>query len=247
MLRLLSFIGALTWAGWRGVRGVAHYRRRDLWLFLRQCGPDALPIVMLISFLIGLILAFVGANQLRVFGAEIFVANLVGLSMSREMAAMMTAVIMAGRTGAAFAAQIGTMQVKEELDALTVMGISPLEFLVLPRVIALVILMPLLTIYANLMGMFGGAVVALALFDIPFVQYADQLRVGVAFLDVLLGLFKALVYGALVALAGCYHGIYCGRSAAAVGEATTAAVVASIVLIVVASAILTVIYQILGF
>ncbi len=247
MRRLLEFTGALVFACWRGIRGKARYRNQDVIVFLRHCGPDALPIVLLISFLVGLILAFVGANQLRLFGAEIFVANLVGLAMSREMAAMMTAVIMAGRTGAAFAAQIGTMQVKEEIDALTVMGISPFEFLVLPRFFALVLLLPLLTIYANLMGMFGGALVALALFEIPLIQYFNQLRSGVTFVDFLLGLFKAWIYGALVALAGCYHGLHCGRSAAAVGEATTAAVVSSIVLIVVASATLTISYHLLGF
>ncbi|MGF1529296.1 MAG: MlaE family ABC transporter permease [Candidatus Competibacterales bacterium] len=244
---LLNFTGEVTLALGALIRGKARFRAVDLWLNLYQCGPQALPIVTLISFLVGIILAFVGAVQLAYFGAQIYVASLVGLTMAREMAAMMTAIIMAGRTGAAFAAQLGTMRVKEEIDALTTLGISPVEFLVLPRMLALVIMLPLLTLYANLMGMLGGAAVAQYMLDFSFTEYYVQTQQGLRLVDFLLGLIKSVVYGVLVALAGCLRGMECGNSAQAVGQAATAAVVTAIVWIVVASALLTILYNILGY
>lgn len=168
-LRLgLDFVGELVMGFARMIGGRARFRASDMGQFLQDCGPKALPIVSLISFLVGLILAFVGAVQLRMFGAQIYVADLVGLGMAREMGAIMAAVIMAGRTGSAFAAQIGTMQVNEEVDALVTMGISPIDFLVLPRVLALTLLMPLLCIYADLLGILGGLTVGVGMLDIPF-------------------------------------------------------------------------------
>jgi phospholipid/cholesterol/gamma-HCH transport system permease protein len=215
-------------------------------LTLQQCGAEAVAIVTLVSFLVGLILAFIGAIQLQQFGAQIFVADLVGLGMAREMGAMMTAIIMAGRTGASFAAQLGTMTANEEIDALETMGISPVEFLVLPRLLALTLMMPLLCLYSNLLGIIGGAVVGVGMLDLGVISYFDQTRDALSLADFAAGLIKAVVYGILVALSGCLRGMQCGRSAAAVGNATTSAVVTSIVLIVIASGIINVIDHIIG-
>ncbi len=245
-MEMISFIGEASTAFVRFLGGKARYKRSDLVLLIQECGAQALPIVSLISILVGLILAFVGAIQLKLFGAQIYVADLVGLGMAREMGAMMTAIIMAGRTGAAFAAQLGTMQVNEEIDALQTLGISPMEFLVMPRMIALVLMMPLLCLYANLMGMLGGGIVGIGMLDLSPMEYYNQTRAAVGMLDFAAGLFKSGVFGVLVALAGCLRGMQCGRSSAAVGVATTSAVVTSIVAIVVSDAILTVIYDRLG-
>jgi phospholipid/cholesterol/gamma-HCH transport system permease protein len=176
------------------------------------------------------------------FGAQIYVANLVGLAMALELGAMMTAIIMAGRTGAAFAAQLGTMTVNEEIDALTTLGLSPMEFLVLPRMLALVTMMPLLTLYADLLGILGGGLIGVAVLGIAPAEYAQQTRAALTLSACAQGLVKSGVYGMLVALAGCLRGMQCGRSAAAVGQATTSAVVTSIVCIILASAVLTVIF-----
>jgi phospholipid/cholesterol/gamma-HCH transport system permease protein len=180
------------------------------------------------------------------FGAQIYVANLVGVGMAREMGAMMTGIIMAGRTGAAFAAQIGTMQVNEEIDALQTMGISPMDFLVMPRMIALIVMMPLLCLYANLMGILGGMFVGMTMLDISFAQYLEQTRSAIDMTDFSLGLVKSVVFGIIVAMSGCLRGIQCGRSSTAVGNAATSAVVTGIVLIVIFDSLLTVIYSILG-
>ena len=243
---LVTFLGESTIAFGKLFVGKAKFRRSDLWLTIQQCGVDALPIVTLISFLVGLILAFVGAVQLAMFGAQIFIANLVGIAMAREMAAIMTGIIMAGRTGAAFAAQIGTMQVNEEVDALITMGVSPMEFLVLPRMLALVVMMPLLCLYANLVGILGGFVVGTGMFDISFTQYMEQTRLALNLTHFGLGIFKSAIFGVLVAIAGCLRGMECGRSASAVGDAATSAVVTSIVLIVVIDGIFAVITNIIG-
>jgi phospholipid/cholesterol/gamma-HCH transport system permease protein len=242
----LSFIGETFLAFIRFITGSASYRRTDLFIFLQDCGAKALPIVTLISVLIGLILAFVGAVQLEMFGAQIYVANLVGLGMAREMGAMMTGIIMAGRTGAAFAAQIGTMQVNEEIDALKTMGISPMDFLVMPRMIALIVMMPLLCLYANFMGILGGMFVGMTMLDISFAQYLEQTRSAIDMTDFSLGLVKSIVFGIIVAMSGCLRGIQCGRSSTAVGNAATSAVVTGIVMIVIFDSLLTVIYSILG-
>lgn len=243
---LLAFIGEIALAVGRLARGEARFRRADFLLILQECGAQALPIVSLISFLVGMILAYVGAVQLKQFGAQIFVADLVGLGMAREMGAMMTAIIMAGRTGAAFAAQLGTMTVGEEIDALRTSGFSPMEFLVLPRMLALVLMVPLLCLYADLLGILGGAVVAITSFEISFSQYHDQTLAALELRQFGLGLLKAAVFGVLVAVAGCLRGMQCGRSAAAVGAAATSAVVTGIVWIIVADALLTILYDVLG-
>jgi phospholipid/cholesterol/gamma-HCH transport system permease protein len=242
----LSFIGEAFIAFIRLLVGKASFRVSDLILFIQQCGANALPIVSLISFLVGLILAFVGAVQLAMFGAQIFVADLVGIAMLRVMGAIMVGIVMSGRTGAAFAAQLGTMQVNEEIDALKTMGVSPMEFLVLPRMLALVVMMPLLCIYADLMGILGGLVVGVGLLDISITQYIVQTKSALNLNHFFIGIFQAGVFGVLVALASCLRGIQCGRSASAVGDATTSAVVTSIVAITIATAIITLGCNVLG-
>jgi len=243
---MLTFIGEAFLAVLALLRGKARLRGSDLAVYIQDCGASALPIVTLISFLVGLILAFVGAVQLRQFGAQIYVADLVGIAMAREMGAMMTAIIMAGRSGAAFAAQIGSMQANEEVDALTTMGLSPMEFLVLPRMVALVLMMPLLTLYADLLGILGGGFVGITMLGLSPTQYFYETQSFLNLTDFSMGLIKAVVFGVLVALAGCFRGMQCGRSSAAVGMAVTSAVVTGIVFIIFSDAILTVVYNALG-
>lgn len=243
---LLAFIGELCLSAGRFISGRAIYRKSDLWHYIQQAGAEALPIVSLICFLIGMIFAFVGVKQLNLFGAGIYTADLVAVAMVREMSAIMTAIIMAGRTGASYAAQIGTMKVNEEIDALTTLGLKPSDYLVTPRVIALIVMMPLLTLYASLMGIIGGTFVGLSMLDVSLVQYVQQTISSVNLESLFGGLFKAVVYGTLVAIAGCSQGMACGNSAMAVGEATTKAVVMGIVLIVLSASVLTVIYINLG-
>jgi phospholipid/cholesterol/gamma-HCH transport system permease protein len=193
-----------------------------------------------------MILAFVGVMQLTMFGAGIYTADLVAVAMVREMSAIMTGIIMAGRTGAAYAAQIGTMKVNEEVDALTTLGMNPIDYLVTPRVVALIVMMPLLTVYGSLLGILGGAAVGVAMLDVSLLQYASQTINSLHLNSLFGGLFKSIVYGVLIALAGCQQGMACGNSALAVGQATTKAVVMGIVLIVISASILTIIYINLG-
>jgi phospholipid/cholesterol/gamma-HCH transport system permease protein len=243
---MLSFIGEASIAFMKMIRGKAQYQKSELWLTMEACGGRALSIVTLISFLVGLILAFIGAIQLKLFGAEIYVANLVGVAMVRLMAAIMTGVVMAGRTGGAFAAQLGTMQVNQEIDALKTLGISPMEFLVLPRMLALALMMPLLGLYANFVGILGGMLVGVGMLDLNLIQYYHQTASAVRLWDLGIGLFSCTVFGVIVALSGCMRGMQCGRSASAVGDAATSAVVTAIVGIIVATAIITVICNVLG-
>lgn len=243
---MVNFVGEVCLVLFAFIRGKAQYRGTDLGMMIEECGPRALPIVTLISVLVGLILAFIGAVQLNMFGAQIYVANLVGLGMTREMGAMMTAVIMAGRTGAAFAAQLGTMQVNEEIDALKTMGISPMEFLVLPRLLALILMLPLLCLYADFMGILGGFIVAVTLLDLSLIEYYHQTIAAMGLNDFSVGLIKSVIFGVLVAISGCLRGMQCGKSSAAVGAAATSAVVTAIVAIVVADAIMTLIYDAIG-
>jgi len=243
---LLTFTGELVLSLKRYARGTATYLRSDLLQYIQEAGAQAFAIVSVISFLIGMIFAFVGVMQLNAFGAGIYTADLVAVAMIREMAPIMTAIIMAGRTGAAYAAQIGTMKVNEEIDALQTLGMQPIDFLVTPRVIALVLMMPLLTMYGSLMGIFGGMAVGVVMLDISLVQYVAQTLSAVELNSLFGGLFKSIVYGSLVALAGCQQGMACGKSALAVGQSTTKAVVMGIVLIVVSASVLTVIYINIG-
>ncbi|MBK8210128.1 MAG: ABC transporter permease [Rhodospirillales bacterium] len=242
----VTFLGEATLSLLRLLTGRAQLRGGDLLLLVQQAGAQALPIVALISILVGLILAFVGSVQLQMFGAEIYVANLVAIGMTREMGAMMAAIIMAGRTGASYAAQLGTMQVNEEIDALKTLGVDPIDFLVLPRMVALILMMPLLCVYANLLGISGGFLVGVGMLDITPQQYWNQTIAWVRINDFLLGITKSIIFGIIIAVSGCLRGIQCGRSAAAVGEAATSAVVTAIVWIVVADGLFAVLTNILG-
>jgi phospholipid/cholesterol/gamma-HCH transport system permease protein len=243
---MLRFVGEVTLAFGRMLLLRARFQLSELGLVVQQTGPQALPIVTLIAFLVGLILAFMGAVQLLRFGATIYVADLVGLGMAREMGAMMTAIVMAGRTGAAFAAQLGTMKVTEEIDALTTFGISPLEFLVLPRVLALCLMMPLLCVYADFWGIVGGALVATGMLDLSLTQYLNETWYAVTTEDFLLGVVKSAVFGVLIALSGCLRGMQSKSSASAVGDAATAAVVTGIVLIIATDGLFAVLCHLLG-
>ena len=245
-LEMLAFIGETFMAFVRLFTGKSRFRGSDLMLIIQECSAEALPIVSLISLLVGLILAFVGAIQLKLFGAQIFVADLVGIGIVRAMGAIMTGIIMAGRTGASFAASIGTMQVNEEIDALQTTGVSPIDFLVLPRMLALTVIMPLLTLYADLMGILGGMIVGVFGLGLSPIEYYNETAKAVSLTNLWIGLFSGFVYGILIALSGCMRGMQCGRSASAVGDATTSAVVTGIVSIVVSTAIITVICNILG-
>ena len=214
--------------------------------FIQTTGPEALVIVTIVNLLLGVILAFMGAAQLKLFGAEIFVADLVALGHTREIAPMMTAIILAGRTGAAYAAQLGTMQVNEEIDALKTFGFSPMDFLVLPRMLALAIMMPLLVLYGDAIGIFGGFLIGVLMLDLGAVEYVTQTQNAIGLTDIMLGVFKGSVFGVLVAITGCKEGIMSGRSASAVGDAATKAVVSGIVAIIVATAIFAVLASALG-
>jgi phospholipid/cholesterol/gamma-HCH transport system permease protein len=242
----LEFLGEVARAFGAFVRGKARYRKSDLRLLIQQAGADALGIASLVSLLFGLILAFVGAVQLQQFGAAIYVADLVGVGMVRDMAAFMTAIIVAGRSGAAYAAQIGTMKVTEEIDALRTTGISPMEFLVVPRVVALVLMMPLLTVYADLMGILGGYLVGVGLLNISPMAYIQQTIGAVNMTHFFPGVIKGTIYGLLVALAGCKQGMAAGNSASAVGDAATRAVVNGVVAIIVACGVAQVVSWVFG-
>ena len=221
-------------------------RGEDFLFALQDCGPKALPIVLLISFMVGLILAFVGAVQLQTFGAEIYVASLVTIGMTRIMGAIMVGIIMAGRTGASFAATIGTMQVNEEIDALKTMGVPIDEFLVLPRLSALVLTMPILVMLSDFAGILGGAFVGILALNIPSSEFFKYAYNAWFLKHFLVGVFHALVFGFIIALCGCYFGINCGRDADSVGKATTSAVVYAIVWMIVATGVITFVFQRLG-
>ncbi len=242
----VAFVGEATLSFGRLLRGQANFRGRDLALVIQDCGVDALPIVTLINFLVGLIIAFVGAIQLQKFGAGIYVADLVAIATVRELGCIMTGIIMAGRTGSGFAAELGTMNVNQEIEALSTMGVPPMDFLVLPRMLALSLMMPLLCCYADFIGILGGAVVGVNLIGQSPTQYWIETRGAIDLGDIGLGIGKSLLFGVLVALAGCLRGMTCGRDAAAVGQAATSAVVLGIVWIIVADGVFAVLTNILG-
>jgi phospholipid/cholesterol/gamma-HCH transport system permease protein len=243
--RLLGFVGELAFSLGRLVTGRARYRRIDLLGELQSAGASALPIVTVVGFLLGMILAFVGDVTLRPFGASIYVANVVTVGMVRELGPVMTAIVMAGRTGSAYAAQLGTMRVTEEIDALTTMGLPPMDFLVLPRVLALSLMMPLLCVQANFVAMVGGALVAIGR-HLGAIEYLRQSKGAIELRTFWIGLFKSAVFGVIVAMAGCVQGLRAGRSAAAVGDAATRAVVTSIVWIIAVDGIFAVMLYLLG-
>jgi phospholipid/cholesterol/gamma-HCH transport system permease protein len=242
----VEFVGDLTIALGRALLGRARFRGSDLALLVEQNGFEALPIVTLVTFLLGLILAFVGAVQLQTFGATIYVADLVGVAMVRDMGALITGIVMAGRSGAAFAAQLGSMKVTQETDALTTMAISPMEFLVVPRVLALCLMMPLLTLYGDAMGVLGGGFVGLTMLDLSAMEYLRQTSTAVSLTDVAGGVLKGTVYGILIAISGCLRGMQSGKSSSAVGDAATSAVVTGIVSIIIACGMFAFVFYTLG-
>jgi phospholipid/cholesterol/gamma-HCH transport system permease protein len=242
---LINFVGELSVGLAYAVFHPRSVRWRDALRVAEVAGVNALPIVALIAFLMGLIMAFQAAIPLRQFGAELFIANLIGLSMLRELGPLMTAIILAGRSGSAFAAELGTMKVREEIDALRTMGLDPVRFLIVTRVVAAVAMTPLLTIFADLVGLMGGSVVMLSL-GFPLITYFHQVQYAVSYGSLVGGLIKAFVFGILVAGIGCLRGLQTKTGATAVGESTTSAVVSGIILIAIADGIFSVVYYYLG-
>jgi phospholipid/cholesterol/gamma-HCH transport system permease protein len=241
-----ALVGETALRAVAAIAGTTQTRGVDVLQLMREAGAGALGIVAIVNLLVGAILAFVGAVQLRRFGAGVFVADLVGISIAREMAAVITAIVMAGRTGGAYAAQLATMQGNEEIDALRVLGIPVTDFLVLPRIAALVAMMPLLYVYGCALGLLGGFLVSVAVLDLTPVAYLEETRAAIAGRHFVLGFAKSLAFGSLVALAGCHIGLRAGRSAAAVGRAATSAVVAGIIGIIVLDAVFAVCANALG-
>ena len=243
---VIRFSGQIYRALVRFVSCRAVVRKKDILLEVQHAGAEAFGIVSLICFLVGLILAFVGSIQLKLFGAQIYVSSLVTIAVTRVMGAIMSGVIMAGRTGASYAATLGSMQVNEEVDALKTMGVSPFDFLVLPRVLALSLMMPLLVVYADLMGILGGAFVGLFMLGLSPEDYIRMTMKALLMRNIIIGIIHGAVYGVIIAVCGCYQGINCGRNASAVGTATTSAVVYSIVWMTIATAFLTFIFSVCG-
>ena len=246
-LTTATFLGEVTLALGRLLRGRAVMRGSDYVRQVDQAGPLSLPIVTLTCSLIGLMLAYMGGAQLQRIGAQSFIADVVTVGVVREMAGLMTGVILAGRIGAAFAAQLATMQANEEIDALRAMGIDPIEYLVLPRLLALLTVAPLLFAYASLVGVLAGLPPVVGIYGVPAAEYLHKCLAALNWTHLWIGLFKATMYIVLVALAGCREGLHAGRNAQAVGEATTTAVVKSLVWIVMAASASTVLFQSLGF
>jgi len=242
----LDFLGDIAVSFGRLITGKIYFRWDDFMLIIKRCGVDTLLLVSLISLLVGMILAFVGSIQLKMFGAQIFISDIVGIAMVRVLSAVMTGIIMSGRIGASFAAELGMMQTNEEIDALKTLGVSPVEFLVIPRILAVVIMMPILTIYADLMGVLGGFVISVGMLHLNPIEYLNRTQQAVKLSYVWVGLIHSFVFGVIVAVSGCLRGIKCERNAAGVGIATTSAVVTGITGIVIATAIITFICQILG-
>lgn len=243
---MLSFLGESALALVRMLRGQAQFRWIDMVQVVQECGPRALGIVALINFLIGLILAFVGATELARFGASIYTADLVAVAAVREMGCIMTGIILCGRTGAAFAAQLGTMKVNQEIEAFQTFGISPVEFLVLPRMLALILMMPLLCIFADLIAIAGGFLVSTVLMNMSPVLYLHRTVASISLAGFLLGIFKGSFFGVIIALTGCLRGMQCGTNAAAVGLATTSAVVTGITWIIASDGIFAVLCSVLN-
>jgi len=243
---LLSFFGTIVIGIARSIVQPQRIRWTATVNQIERVGLNALPIVGLLSFLIGVVLAYQGIDQLRAFGAEVFTVNLAGLSILREIGILMTAILVAGRSGSAFTAQIGTMRIREEIDAIRTLGLDPLDVLVLPRIFALTIVMPLLGFYADIVGLFGAAVATMAILDMPPQQFLQQLQENVPIRHFWVGMAKAPVFGFLIAMVGCRYGLKVKGSADAVGRRTTQSVVESIFLVIVFDAIFSILYSRMG-
>jgi phospholipid/cholesterol/gamma-HCH transport system permease protein len=246
MLGLLGFFGAVLIALWSVMRNPRRFRLNALVQRFEMVGVKALGIIGLMSFLIGIVIAQQGAVQLRQFGAEVYTINLIGRLTARELGVLMTAIMVAGRSGSAFAAQIGTMKLTEEVDAMRTIGISPIEALVLPRIIACVLMMPLLAFYATVMAMFGGGIFSWVSLEITPITFVERLREVTPMTDMYIGLIKAVVFGLLIGLAGCFQGLQVEKDAEDVGKRTTAAVVQAIFLVIVLDAIFAVFFERVG-
>ena len=242
-LALLAFVGETAVSLASCIAHPARLRWRPVLFNIRSAGFDALPIVGLLSFLLGIVVAYQGADQLRQYGANIFVADLVGLSMLREFAPLITAIIIAGRSGSAYAAQIGTMAVTEEIDAMRTIGIRPLELLVLPKIMALVVVMPLLTVFSDVLGVFGGMLMAKAQLGVSFNEFLDRFVKAVSTTAFLIGIGKAPVFAAIIATVGCFQGFRTKGGADSVGRQTTRSVVQSIFLVIVADALFSIAFS----
>lgn len=242
----MDFLGEIAIAFKRFVTGKAYFRSHEFWGIVQRCGVESLPLVSLISILVGIILAFVAVIQLKMFGAESFVADIVGISMVRVLSAIMAGILMAGRIGASFAAELGLMESNEEIDAFKTLGVSPVEFLVLPRVLAMLLMMPVLTVYADVMGILGGLLGSVGMMKINPIEYLDHTQNAIKMSYVWIGLIHSVVFAILIAVSGCLRGMYCQRTAAGVGAAATSAVVTGITGIVIATAIITFICQVIG-
>ena len=243
---LIAFLGHAVVVFGRTIVNPGRLRFIAMVSHMEQAGLNAMPIVGLLSFLIGVVLAYQGADQLARFGAQIFTVNLVGIGVLREMGIILTAIIVAGRSGSAFTAQIGTMKVNEEIDALRTIGLDPMDVLVMPRVFALVLVMPLLTFYADLMGVFGGAVMALFVLDISFERFIRQMQEAVPIWSFWVGIIKAPIFAFIIALVGCFEGLKVSRSAESVGLRTTTSVVESIFIVIVLDAIFSIFFSVIG-
>ena len=233
----LTFLGEVAQGLVRLFTGRTRMQWRAFWVVIQANSSGALPIVSLIALLVGVIIAFLGAVVLERFGAGYYVSYLVGYGMLREMGALMTGIIIAGRTGAGFAAEIGSMKITEELDAYSTLGISPIEHLALPRILGLFVMMPLLVVYADMVGILGGMAVAISLIDLTSTQFINGLLTAVSLSDALLGVFKGMIFGLIIGLSGCMHGLRTGSDASAVGRSATSAVVLGITLVILANAI----------
>ncbi len=242
-LGMLAFLGENALALLRAAARPRRIRWRAIAYSLQTTGFEALPITGLLSFLMGIVIAYQGAEQLRLFGANIYVADLVGLSMVRELSPMLTAIIVAGRSGSAYAAQIGTMKVTEEIDALRTIGVGPLDLLVLPKVLALIVALPLLTVYTDVMGVLGGMIMARAQLDVSFGAFLDRLDEAITLNSYLVGVGKAPVFAVIIALVGCYQGFQVGGSADSVGRQTTLSVVQSVFLVIVTDALFSIVFS----
>lgn len=242
----LKFIKESMVSLWNFVNGKAIFRKEDFWFIFSDCSYKAIGIISLVSFLVGLILAFVGALQLRTFGAGVYVASMVALGMTRIMAAIMVGIIMAGRTGSSYAATIGTMQVNEEIDALKTLGIKITDYLVAPRIVSLVLTIPVLTLLADVLGIMGGAIVGVSFLDLSSTTYWEYSINALSLKNILIGLVHSFIYGIIISLCGCYEGLNAGRNADSVGKATTGAVVKALVWMIIATGILTVLLEVVG-
>jgi phospholipid/cholesterol/gamma-HCH transport system permease protein len=245
-LGLLTFLGEVAVALARALAQPRRIRWRPILYNLQTAGFQALPITGLLTFLLGIVIAYQGAEQLRRVGANIYIADLVGLAMVRELSPLITAIIVAGRSGSAYTAQIGTMKVTEEIDALRTVGVAPMDQLVLPKLLALVVALPLLTVYTDVMGILGGMVMARAQLDVSYLTFLDRLEEAVSLKSYVIGVGKAPVFAAIIALVGCYQGFQVTGSAESVGRQTTVSVVQSIFLVILTDALFSIAFSWLG-